>query len=833
MSLNGGERILPKNIEDEMKESYLDYSMSVIVSRALPDVRDGLKPVHRRVLFGMNELSLAFNRPYKKSARIVGEVLGKYHPHGDKAVYDTMVRMVQDFAMRYPLVDGQGNFGSVDGDSPAAMRYTEARMARIAGEMLRDFDKETVDFRPNFDDSLEEPSVLPSGFPNLLVNGSTGIAVGMATNIPPHNLNEVIEGLKYLIGEPDCEIEDLMKFVKGPDFPTAGFIMGRDGINSAYKTGRGKVRMRARANVEQQRNGKEAVIVTELPYQVNKANLIENIANLVRDKKIEGISDIRDESDRDGMRIYIELKRNEISEVILNQLYKHTQMQNTFGIIMLALVKGRPKTLNLKEMMQHFLDHRHEIVVRRTEYDLKQAEHRAHILEGYRIALDNIDEVIKVIKSSKDAPTAQSALMKTFGLSELQSKAILEMRLQRLTGLEREKIETEYEELIQLIEYLNSVLASHPLRMNIIKEELDEVVKTFGDDRRTEILSSVDDLTLEDMIAEEEMVITISHKGFIKRFPVSGYRRQNRGGRGAAGAQAKDDDFIEHLFVASTHHYIMFFTNQGQCHWKKVFELPQVGKASKGRAIVNLLNLEQEETVSAFVTVKEFDDRFLVIATRGGMIKKTPLGDFKNPRKGGIIAITLKPNDHLIEAKITDGNNDILIGTRDGQAIRFHEKDVRPMGRTAAGVKGVRLGRNDQAIGMMVVKRAGTALVVSEKGYGKRTNVDDYRLTRRAGKGVITMKTNEKIGKLLSIMEVVDSDDLIIITGKGVIIRQHINRISTIGRNTMGVRLIRLDEGDYVSDVTRVMSQEAEEEQTKEMEENQDQVDMDLETKPE
>ncbi len=822
MSINGGERILPKNIEDEMQESYLDYSMSVIVSRALPDVRDGLKPVHRRVLFGMNELGLAYNRAYKKSARIVGEVLGKYHPHGDKAVYDTMVRMVQDFSLRYPLVDGQGNFGSVDGDSPAAMRYTEARMARIAGEMLRDFDKETIDMVPNFDDTLEEPSVLPSAYPNLLVNGSSGIAVGMATNIPPHNMNEVIEGIKYLIDNPECEIKDLMRFIKGPDFPTGGFVMGLDGIHSAYTTGRGKVTMRARAKVEQQRNGKEAIIVTELPYQVNKANLIENIARLVREKKIEGISDIRDESDRDGMRIYIELKKNEISEVILNQLYKHSQMQNTFGIIMLALVKGRPRTLNLKEMMQYFVDHRHEVVVRRTKYDLRQAEHKAHILEGYRIALDNIDEIIALIKKSKDTAEAHTALKKNFGLSDIQAKAILEMRLQRLTGLEREKIENEYQETIKLIEYLNSILASKPLRMSIIKDELDDILRTYGDERRTEIVASVEDLTLEDMIAEEDMVITISHKGFIKRYPVSGYRRQNRGGRGSSGATAKDDDFIEHLFVASTHHYIMFFTNMGQCHWIKVFELPQVGKASKGRAIVNLLNLRQGESVSAFVTVKEFDkDKFVVMATEKGVVKKTPLSDFSHPRKGGIISITLRENDNLIEAKISDGKNDILIGTRDGQAIRFRESDVRPMGRTAAGVRGINLSKEDRVIGMMIVKRAGTVMVVSEKGYGKRTDVNDYRLTRRGGKGVITMRTNDKIGKLVAIMEVVDSDDLIVITTKGVIIRQHVNRISTIGRNTMGVRLIRLDEGDMVSDVARVVSQE-EEESAMEKEENRE-----------
>jgi DNA gyrase subunit A len=680
MVLNTGERVLPKNIEEEMQDSYLDYSMSVIVSRALPDVRDGLKPVHRRVLYGMNELGLAYNRAYKKSARIVGEVMGKYHPHGDKAVYDTMVRMVQDFSLRYPLVDGQGNFGSVDGDSPAAMRYTEARMARIAGEMLRDLDKETIDLMPNFDDTLEEPTVLPAAFPNLLVNGTAGIAVGMATNIPPHNLSEIVTGIKLLIDNPEVEIHELMRHIAGPDFPTGGFIMGIDGIRQAYETGRGKITMRGRAIVEQLRNGKEAIIISEIPFQVNKANLIESIANLVKDKKVEGISDIRDESDRDGMRIYIELKKGEMAEVTLNQLYKHSALQGTFGIIMLALVNGRPRTLNLKQMMQYFVDHRHDVVVRRTEYDLAQAEHRAHILEGLRVALDNIDEIIALIRASKDTPTAQAGLMKNFALSEVQAKAILDMRLQRLTGLEREKIENEYQDLLKQIQYLQSVLASQPLRMNIIKEELDDVVASYGDGRRTEIVASADDLTIEDMIAEEEMVITITHQGYIKRYPVSGYRRQHRGGRGSSGATTKEEDFIEHLFVASTHHYIMFFTNMGQCHWIKVFELPQAGKAAKGRAIVNLLNLRQNEQVSAFVTVKDFDpEMFLVMATRRGMVKKTSLRDFSHPRKGGIIGISLREGDTLIDVRISEGKNDILLGTKYGMAIRFNENDVRAM----------------------------------------------------------------------------------------------------------------------------------------------------------
>jgi DNA gyrase subunit A len=809
MVLNTGERVLPKNIEEEMQDSYLDYSMSVIVSRALPDVRDGLKPVHRRVLYGMNELGLAYNRAYKKSARIVGEVMGKYHPHGDKAVYDTMVRMVQDFSLRYPLVDGQGNFGSVDGDSPAAMRYTEARMARIAGEMLRDLDKETIDLMPNFDDTLEEPTVLPAAFPNLLVNGTAGIAVGMATNIPPHNLSEIVTGIKLLIDNPEVEIHELMRHIAGPDFPTGGFIMGIDGIRQAYETGRGKITMRGRAIVEQLRNGKEAIIISEIPFQVNKANLIESIANLVKDKKVEGISDIRDESDRDGMRIYIELKKGEMAEVTLNQLYKHSALQGTFGIIMLALVNGRPRTLNLKQMMQYFVDHRHDVVVRRTEYDLAQAEHRAHILEGLRVALDNIDEIIALIRASKDTPTAQAGLMKNFALSEVQAKAILDMRLQRLTGLEREKIENEYQDLLKQIQYLQSVLASQPLRMNIIKEELDDVVASYGDGRRTEIVASADDLTIEDMIAEEEMVITITHQGYIKRYPVSGYRRQHRGGRGSSGATTKEEDFIEHLFVASTHHYIMFFTNMGQCHWIKVFELPQAGKAAKGRAIVNLLNLRQNEQVSAFVTVKDFDpEMFLVMATRRGMVKKTSLRDFSHPRKGGIIGISLREGDTLIDVRISEGKNDILLGTKYGMAIRFNENDVRAMGRTAAGVRGIQLSHEDEVIGMVVVKRAGTVLVVSSNGYGKRTDLNDYRITRRAGKGIITMKTNVKIGPLLSIMEVVDEDDLMLITSKGIIIRQHVERISTIGRNTQGVKLIRLDDGDRVSDVAKVISQD-------------------------
>ncbi|MBI9072918.1 MAG: DNA gyrase subunit A [Melioribacteraceae bacterium] len=803
------EKVVPVSLEDEMKSSYIDYAMSVIVSRALPDVRDGLKPVHRRVLFGMTELGLSYNRPYKKSARIVGEVLGKYHPHGDSAVYDSMVRMTQDFSLRYPLVDGQGNFGSVDGDSPAAMRYTEARMARIAEEMLRDLDKNTVDFATNFDESLQEPTVMPSYLPNLLINGSSGIAVGMATNIPPHNLNEVVDGVIALIDNPDVTIEELMNHITAPDFPTGGIIYGYNGVKDAYLTGRGRVVIRAKANVETLKNDRENIIVTEIPFQVNKANLIEKTADLVRQGKITELSNIRDESDRDGMRIVFELKRDAQPEVVLNQLFKHTQMQVTFGVIMLALVKGHPKVLTLKEVIKHFLDHRMEVLIRRTKYELEAAERRAHILEGYIIALDNIDEVIETIKKSPDVDTARNNLMSKFDLSQIQAKAILDMRLQRLTGLERKKIEEEYREIIQLIERLRGILENEERRFTIIKNELIEIKEKYGDSRRTDIIKDYTEFSLEDIIAEEDVVVTISHKGFIKRFPVSGYRRQHRGGRGVAGAGTKDEDFIEHMFIASTHQYIMFFTDKGKCYWLKVHELPEGGRATRGRSILNLIAKEKDENITAFVSVKEFSpDKSIIMVTENGTIKKTALTAYSNVRKGGINAIKLVEGDKLIEAKLTDGNNDIVIGTSNGLAIRFNEKDVREMGRTATGVRGIKLGKDDYVIGCIVVKRTASLLVVTDQGYGKRSDINDYRVTRRGGKGVITVKTGDKIGKLIAMKEVEDNDELVIITNGGMVIKQSIKDIRVMGRNTQGVRLIRLKDGHAIADVARVVKDE-------------------------
>jgi DNA gyrase subunit A len=801
-----GEKVVPTLIEDEMRKSYLDYSMSVIVSRALPDVRDGLKPVHRRILFGMRGLSLNYNRPYKKSARIVGEVLGKYHPHGDTAVYDTMVRMIQDFSLRYPLIDGQGNFGSIDGDSPAAMRYTEARMARISEELLRDLEKNTVDFSPNFDDTLEEPQILPALIPNLLINGASGIAVGMATNIPPHNLSEVISGIHAVIDNPELEIEQLLGHIQGPDFPTSGIIFGRQGIRDAYLTGRGRVIVRARSSIEVDRNDREKIIISEIPYQVNKTNLIEKIADLVHQKKVEGITDIRDESDRDGMRIVIELKKDANAKSILNSLYKHSQMQTTFGIIMLALVKGQPKVLNLKEILVHFIDHRHEVVVRRTRYELEEAEKRAHILEGLKIALDNIDEIIELIKKSRDPEMAKKNLMKQFKLSEIQSKAILEMRLQRLTGLERKKIEDEYKELIKLIEKLKAILDNRALRMQIIKDELQEINDRYGDDRRTEIISDYEELTIEDMIAEEDMVITISHRGNIKRFPVSGYRRQNRGGRGSTGATTREEDFIEHMFIASTHHYMLFFTDNGRLYWLKVHEIPQAGKASKGRPIINLIDIQKDENLCGFVPVKNFEDEgYIVIATKTGIIKKTELSAYSRPRRGGIVAATIRENDALLSAAITTGSNDIILVTKKGYSIRFNEREVRNMGRSATGVKGITLRSGDEVIGMVIVKREDTLLTISEKGLGKRSNVSDYRTQSRSGKGIIAMKVTDKTGPLVAVLEVVDNEDIILITEKGVVIRQHIGKISIIGRNTQGVKLIKLDENDKIGDVAKIV----------------------------
>ncbi|KAA6231833.1 DNA gyrase subunit A [Chlorobium phaeovibrioides] len=801
------QRILPVTIEEEMRGSYLDYSMSVIVSRALPDVRDGLKPVHRRVLYGMHELGLQAGKPHKKSARVVGEVLGKFHPHGDSAVYDSLVRMVQDFSLRYPLIDGQGNFGSVDGDSPAAMRYTEVRMKAIAGEMLKDLDKETVEYSLNFDDSLEEPTVLPSSIPNLLVNGASGIAVGMATNIPPQNLREVVDGMTALIDNPDIEIEELMKHVIAPDFPTGGIIYGYEGVRLAYTTGRGKVVIRARALVEvTQKNGRESIVVTELPYQVNKVRLIEKIVELVHDKKVEGIADIRDESDRDGMRLVIELKRDAVAKVVLNNLYKHTPMQDTFGVIMLALVDGVPRVLNLKEMMQFYIQHRNEIVLRRTRYDLTAAEKRAHILEGLKICLDNLDEVITTIRESPDANTAQARLIERFGLSELQSKAILEMRLQRLTGMERKKIDLEYAETIALIEELRDILASPERQMQIIRTELLKVREVYGDERRTEIVPQEGDFSIEDMIAQEDVVITITHDGFIKRFPVSGYRRQARGGKGVTGAQAKNDDFIEHMFVASTHNYILFFTSNGRCYWLKVYEIPEAGRAARGRSLANIMELNPGETIKTYINIRNFDEPgFIMMATADGIVKKTALEEFSRPRRNGIAAITIDTGDALLDARLTDGDHQVILAKSSGLVVRFPESQVRPMGRTAMGVKGITLDRGEKCISMVTTKRLDTALLaVTDNGFGKRSKVEDYRLTKRGARGVITLKAHEKIGALVGLLDVNDDDDLIIITSHGIVNRQHVSDIRITGRNTSGVRLVRLMEGDTVSALARV-----------------------------
>ena len=808
MSLN--EKLVPVDIEDEIKGSYIDYAMSVIVARALPDVRDGLKPVHRRVLFGMSELGLEYNKPYKKSARIVGEVLGKYHPHGDTAVYDTLVRMAQDFSMRYPLVDGQGNFGSIDGDSPAAMRYTEARLSRIAAEMLRDLEKNTVNFAPNFDESLKEPLVLPSLVPNLLVNGASGIAVGMATNIPPHNLSDTVDAIVNLIKNPDMPIEKLIKIIKAPDFPTGGIIFGYDGVREAYKTGRGRIVLRAKANIETLKNGRVNIVITEVPYQVNKANLIEKIADLVREKKLDDISDIRDESDRDGIRVVIELKRDSEPQVVLNNLYKHTQMQTTFGVIMLALVEGIPKVLNLKEVMEHFINHRHEVVVRRTKFDLDAAEKRAHILEGYKIALDNIDEVVQLIKKSKDPETARLALMKQFKLSEIQARAILALTLQRLTGLERKKIEDEYRETIKLIEKLRAILASKAMRMEMIREELLELKKNFGDERRTEIIEKASEFSIEDMIAEEDVVITITHNGFIKRYPVSGYRRQSRGGKGITAQSTREDDFVEHMFIASTHQFILFFSDKGRAYWLKVHEVPEGGRVSRGRSIVNLIGKMPDEEITAFLPVKDFNEDFYVtMVTKRGHVKKVALSEFSNPRKVGIIAIGLDKGDRLIDAWLTNGKQDIIIGSKNGLALRFNEKDVRPMGRGARGVKGMNLSKGDEVIGMIVISRPGASvLVVTDKGFGKRSEVGEYTLRHRGGKGIFTVKTGDKNGKLLSIKEVIDNDDIMIVTTKGFLIRQHVKDIRTAGRNTQGVKLIRLQGTDSIAAVARVLAEE-------------------------
>ena len=807
----GRDNILDKQLVKELEESYLNYSMSVIMSRALPDARDGLKPVHRRILFSMSEMSAMWNRPYKKSARVVGEVLGKYHPHGDSSIYDAMVRMAQEFSMRHELVQGQGNFGSIDGDRAAAMRYTESRMSKIGSELLRDIDKETIPWTTNFDETLKEPAVLPAVYPNLLVNGSEGIAVGMATKIPPHNLSELVDGLVELMSNPEAEVKDLMKHIKGPDFPTSGKALGVQGIIDAYETGRGKVIMQGRAHVEPASKGRDSLIITELPYQVNKANLIEKIAYLARDKKIEGIAELRDESDKDGMRVVIEIKRDAVPEVVLNQLYKQTQLQDTFGIILLALVDGTPKVMNLKEILEVFIAFRLDVVVKRTKFDLAKAEARAHILEGLKIALKNIDKIVETIKKSKDPVSAKEALMEGFGLSEKQSQAILDMRLQRLTGLETDKIISEYKDIIQHISELKGILESKSKRMEIIKEELLEVKEKYGEERRTEIIKDFTTLSIEDMIAEEEMVLTITHNGYIKRTSLSTYRSQRRGGRGVQGASSRDEDFVEHLFVANTHSYILFFTDKGKCYWVKVYDIPEGGRAAKGRAIVNLIGCEADEKVSAFISVKEFnEDHFVVMATEKGIVKKTKLSAYSNPRKKGIYAVEIRDGDRLIEARVSTGDNDILLGTRNGKSIRFSEEQIRPSGRKTMGVKGITLSsEDDRLVGMLLIKREGTTvLVATEKGFGKRTEISQYRAQKRGGKGVLTMKTTEKVGKMVTIKEVVDKDDLMIITNQGVLIRQPVAQIRAIGRATQGVKLIKLGEGTLVSSITRIMTEE-------------------------
>jgi len=814
MKIENRERIVTRFIEDEMKDSFINYSMSVIMARALPDVRDGLKPVHRRILYAMHELGLTPSRPFKKSATVVGDVLGKYHPHGDAAVYDALVRMVQDFSLRYPLIDGQGNFGSIDGDPPAAYRYTESRLLPISIEMIADIDKETVDFQPNFDERLVEPVVLPAKAPNLLINGSSGIAVGMATNIPPHNLGEVIDACIAAIDNPEITVDELMGIIPGPDFPTGGYIYGKEGIWEAYHTGRGRLKVRARAFSETKNSGRESIIVAEIPFMVNKSRLLEDIAAQVREKKLEGISDIRDESDREGMRIVIELKRDAVSEIVLNQLYAKTQLQTTFGVIFLALVDSVPRILNLAELIRYFINHRHEVVTRRTSFELKKAEERAHIVEGLKIAIDNLDEVITIIRSSRTTEIASKKLIDRFRLSELQAQAILEMRLSRLTGLEREKLDEEYEELIKTIARLKSILESRDLRMQIIKEELLEIKSKYQDKRRTEILFDAGEFNIEDLIAEEEMVITISHLGYIKRLPVSTYRRQARGGRGKSGQTTRETDFLEHMFIASTHDYILFFTAKGQLYWLKVHEIPQAGRTAQGKAIVNLIEIAKEDKIAAMLPVREFEDnRFVVIATRKGVIKKTSLAAFSNPRRVGIRAIHIPEDDTVIEARITDGTHDIILATRQGQAIRFPENKVRVMGRTAYGVRGVRLGAGDFVIGMVTLNRETTLLVVSEKGMGKRSAVSDYRVTNRGGKGIITFRCGVKTGELVTIKDMVNDEEIILITQYGLIIRMPINSIKVIGRNTMGVKLINLSEGDRVVDVARIIPGEDEDQE--------------------
>lgn len=810
---NGDSRIIPVNVEDEMKSSYINYSMSVIVSRALPDVRDGLKPVHRRILYGMLELGLGAGRPYKKCARIVGDVMGKYHPHGDAAIYDTLVRMVQDFSLRYPLVDGQGNFGSVDGDGAAAMRYTEARMNRIAEEMLSDIDKNTVDFVPNYDESIMIPSVMPSKIPNLLVNGSDGIAVGMATRIPPHNLIEVCNAAIAMIANETLSSADLMQHVTAPDFPTGGIIFGKQGIRDAYLTGRGKIVVRAKASIEQpeKASGRTKIVVSEIPYQVNKTRLIERIVDLVNEKKIEGIADIRDESDRDGMRLVIELKREAVPEVVMAALYKHTPMQESFGVIMLALVHGVPRVLTLREMISEFLEHRNEVTLRRVRFELQQALDRLHILEGLQIAVDHIDEVINIIRAASSPEVAGMELRDRFGLSEKQAKAILDMRLARLTGLERQKLADEIREVKAKIAELEPLAKdeNRHLRLEVVRTELEEIKEKYGDKRRTEVVEDEAEVTIEDLIAPEEMVVTISHSGYVKRFPVSGFRKQGRGGRGSQGATTKDDDWVETLFIASTHDYILFFTDRGKCYWLKVYQIPQMGRGTRGKALVNLIERSAEEKVRAYVTVKEFaDDRYVLMCTKRGTVKKTALSEFSNPRSNGIIAINIEDGDELLDAALTDGSNEVIIGTTEGKAVRFNESDVRAMGRTAIGVRGVLLKPGIDAVGMIVVRGDSTILTVTEKGYGKRSDVSDYRLTKRGAGGVLALKTTDKTGRMVAMKEVGDNDDLIIITEQGVVIRQSVKDVRTMSRVTQGVRVIKLDNGDKVADVAKIVNEE-------------------------
>ena len=806
MTLEVRSQDIQVNIEDEMRKSYLDYAMSVIVGRALPDARDGLKPVHRRILFAMHDMGLESSKSYKKSARVVGDVIGKYHPHGDSAVYDAIVRMAQDFSMRNPLVDGQGNFGSMDGDPPAAMRYTEVRMTKIAGELLADIEKETVDFSTTYDGTLEEPTVLPARVPNLLLNGSSGIAVGMATNIPPHNLVELCDGLVELIHNPEMTVDELMQIIPGPDFPTGAFIYGREGIDSAYRTGRGILKMRAKAFIEKkQKSDKESIVISEIPFQVNKARLIEKIAELVREKKIEGIADIRDESDREGVRVVIELKKDEISRAILNNLYKHTQMESAFGIIFLAIVDGKPQVLTLKEMLEHFVAFRKEVITKRTVFDLRKAEARAHILEGLKIALDHIDQIVQLIRNSASPAEAKANLLSQFGLTDIQAQAILEMRLQRLTGLERDKINDEYLGIIRLIERLRQILENERLVQELIVEELLEIKEKYGNKRRTEIVPTSKEISIEDMIIEEQMVVTVSNSGYIKRNPVSLYRTQLRGGKGVTGMITKEEDIVENVFVASTHDYILVFTDKGKVYWIKTYEIPQASRAARGKAIVNLLNLASGENIAAVLPVSNFEGGgFIVMATRNGTIKKTELSAYSNPRVNGIIAITIDEGDRLIAVNVTDGSREIFLGSKMGMAIRFKEEDVRAMGRTATGVRGIALGKDDEVVAMEVLRGDATLLSMTERGYGKRSNIAEYRRQSRGGRGIITIKTDERNGNVVGIKQVMEEDNIMIITSRGKLIRIDMKNISVIGRNTKGVRLINVEEGERVVGVTKV-----------------------------